>query len=113
MIDPEKATREELIQLNSQLLAQLQVLQERVKQLETELQSLRGGGGPSSPPPNWVKPNRPSRKKKKRKPRAHGFARKLDAPTARIEHALAQCPDCQITLTGHRVIKTRQIIELP
>lgn len=113
MIDLEKTSRDELIQLNSQLLAQLQVLQERVKQLETELQSLRGGGGPSASPPDWVKPNRPSRKKKKRKPRSQGFARKLDAPTARIEHALEQCPECQLTLTGRRVMKTRQIIELP
>jgi transposase len=113
MIDLKKANREELIQLNSQLLAQLQVLQERVKQLEVELQSLRGGGGPSPSPPDWVKPNRPARKKKKRKPRSHGFARKLDTVTARIEHALAQCPACQVALTGRRVIKTRQVIELP
>jgi transposase len=113
MIDLEKASREELIQLNSQLLAQLQLLQERVKQLETALQSLRGGGGPSSSPPDWVKPNRPSRKKKKRKPRSHGFARKLDAVTARIEHALEQCPQCQVALTGRHVMKTRQVIELP
>lgn len=113
MIDLEKASREELIQLNSQLLAQLQVLQERVKQLEAEVQSSRGGGGSNSSPPLWVKPNRPSRKKKKRKPRAHGFARKLDQVTARIEHALEDCPECQVALTGHRVIKTRQIIELP
>jgi len=113
MIDLEKASREELLHLNAQLLAQLQVLQERVKQLEAELQSLRGGSGPSSSPPVWVKPNRPARKKKKRKPRSHGFARKLDQVTARIEHGLEDCPECQIALTGRRVIKTRQVIELP
>jgi hypothetical protein len=112
MIDLEKASREALIQLNSQWLAQLQGLQERVKQLEAELQSLRGGGGQSQPP-DWVKPNRPSRKKKKRKLRAQGVARKLDAVTARREHALEQCPECQIALTGRRIIKTRQVIELP
>jgi hypothetical protein len=113
MIDLEKASREELIQLYSQLLAQLQVLQERVKQLEAELQSSRGDGGPSASPPVWVKPNRPSRKKKKRKPRSHGFARKLDVVTARIEHTLEQCPQCHVALRGRRVIKTRQVIELP
>lgn len=113
MIDLEKASREELLHLNAQLLAQLQALQERVKQLEAELQSLRGGSGPSPSPPVWVKPNRLARKKKKRKPRSHGFARKLDQVTARIEHALEDCPECQIALTGRRVIKTRQVIELP
>jgi hypothetical protein len=113
MIDLENASRQELIRLNAQLLAQLQLLQERVQQLEAELQSLRRGGGPGPSPPEWVKPNRPTRKKKKRKPRSHGFARQLDPVTERIEHALAQCPQCQVALTGHRVIKTRQVIELP
>jgi len=71
MIDLEKASREELIQLNAQLLAQLQLLQERVKQLEAELQALRGGGGPSPSPPDFVKPNRPTRKKEKSASRVH------------------------------------------
>ncbi len=113
MIDLEKASREELLQLISQLLAQLQVLQERVKQVEAASQSSRGDGGPSPSPPDFVKPNRPSRKKKKRKPRSHGFARQLDTVTTRIEHALAQCPQCQVALTSRRVMKTRQVIELP
>jgi hypothetical protein len=113
MIDLEKASREELIQLNAQLLAQLQLLQERVKQLEAELASSRGSGGATASPPDWVKANRPTRKKKKRKPRSHGFARKLDQVTERIEHALEECPRCQVGLTGRRVLKTRRIIELP
>ena len=113
MIDLEKASREELLQLIAQLLAQQQLLQERVKQLEAELASSRGGNGPSSSPPLFVKPNRSTRKKKKRKPRVHGFARKLDRVTARVEHTLEQCPQCQVALTGRRVIKTRQLIELP
>jgi hypothetical protein len=98
---------------NAQLLAQLHVLQERVKQLAAELQALRGGGGASPSPPDWVKPNRLTRKKKKRKPRSHGFARKLDPVTSRVEHALDHCPQCQVALRGRRVIKTRQVIELP
>lgn len=113
MSDLENASRDELLQVIAQLLAQQQLLQERVKQLEAELQSLRGGDDSNSSPPAWVKPNRPSRKKKKRKPRSQGFARKLDPVTQRLEHALAQCPDCHVVLTGRRVIKTRQIIELP
>jgi hypothetical protein len=112
MIDLEKASREELLQLIAQLLTQQQLLQERINQLEVELQSLRGGG-PSPSPPDFVKPNRPSRKKKTRKPRPHGFARQLDPVTARVEHGLEHCPQCQVALTGHRVIKARQVIELP
>jgi transposase len=112
-LDLDNATREELIHLNLQLIAQLQVLQERVKKLEAELESLRGGGSKSNPP-SFVKANRPPRsKKKKRKKRAHGFARKLDFVTARVEHSLEQCPDCQLDLIGRRVVKSRQVIELP
>lgn len=112
-LDLENATREELIQLNLQLVARLQTLEEQVRQLKAELDSLRGGG-PQSNTPDFVKANRPPRsKKKKRKKRAHGFSRKLDKPTARVEHSIEQCPECQVALTGRRVIKTRQVIELP
>lgn len=113
MLDLDNATREQLIQLNLQLIARLQFLEEHVKQLESELESLRGGGSKSDPP-SFVKANCPARnKKKKRKKRAHGFARKLDKPTARVEHSLQQCPDCRVSLKGRRLIKSRQVIELP
>ncbi len=112
-LDLDNATREELIQLNLQLIARLQTLEEQVKQLKAELESLRGGS-PKSNPPSFVKANRPARSKiKKRKKRAHGFARKLDLVTARVEHCIEQCPDCQVDLTGRRVVKTRRVIELP
>jgi hypothetical protein len=112
-LDLDNATREELIQLNLQLIAQLQTLEEQVKQLKAELESLRGGGS-SSNPPSFVKANRPAhRKKSKRKKRAHGFARKLDNPPARVEHCVEQCPDCHLDLIGRRVVKARQLIELP
>jgi hypothetical protein len=112
-LDLDIATRQELIQLNLQLIAQLQLLQERVKHLEAELESLRGGPSHNNPP-SFVKANRPARsKKKKRKKRAHGFARKLDLVTARVEHTVEQCPDCKLDLIGRRVVKSRQLIELP
>ena len=113
MLDLENATREQLLQLNLQLIAQLQVLQERVKLLEAELESFRGGGLKSNPPP-FVKANRPARaKKKKRKKRSHGFARKLDFATSRIDHSVDECPDCRVSLTGRRVVRSRRLIELP
>jgi len=112
-LDLDNASREDLIQLNLQLIARLQILEEQVKQLKAELESLRGGGSQSKPP-SFVKANRPApSKKKKRKKRAHGFARKLDLVTARVEHTVEQCPDCQLDLIGRRVVKTRQLIELP
>jgi transposase len=112
-LDLDNATREELIQLNLQLIARLQILEEQVVQLKAELESLRSGG-PQSNPPSFVKANRPAcSKKKKRKKRAHGFARKLDFVTSRLDHSLQQCPNCRVDLTGRRVIKSRRVIELP
>ena len=98
MLDLENATREQLIQLNLQLIARLQLLEECVKQLEAELESLRGGGSKSNPP-IFVKANRPAHNKKKRKKRVHGFARKRDVATARVEHSLQQCRDCRVDLS--------------
>jgi transposase len=95
------------------LIARLQILEELVLQLKTELDSLRGGGSKPDPPA-FVKPNRPPRtKKKKRKKRSRGFARKLDFVTSRLDHSVDQCPDCRVALTGRRVVKSRRVIEVP
>ena len=41
----------------------------------------------------------------------HGFARRREEPTHRVEHATASCPDCQVPLA--RVRGSRQVILLP
>ena len=105
-LDLQLASRDELI-------AHIQLLEALVKQLQADLDSLRGGGSKPDPPA-FVKPNRPARsKKKKHKKRSHGFARKLDSITSRLDHCLDQCPDCRVALTGRRVVKSRRLIELP
>lgn len=105
-LDLQLASRDELI-------AHIQLLENLVKQLQADLDSLRGGGQKPDPP-SFVKLNRPARsKKKKRKKRSHGFARKLDFATARVEHGIEQCPDCHVALKGHGVVKSRRVIELP
>ena len=45
----------------------------------------------------------PARPKKERKRRGHGFARRLEEPTHRVEHATASCPDCGIPPIGGSV----------
>ena len=85
-----------------QLLSHIEALEARILELE----------GPRKPPtdgvkerkpPSWVKANRPARPKKERVKRSHGFARRRDEPTHRVEHATANCPDCGISLQGGRV----------
>ena len=70
-------------------------------------------GGKERKPPSWAKANRPDRSKKERRNRAHGFARRREEPTHRVEHATASCPDCGTLLLGGRVRGSRQIISIP
>jgi len=110
-VDLTTASREELLHLISQLL-------ERIAALEARLAELEGQPPPTDAlaekkPPSWAKANRPARAPKPRKKRAQGFARRREEPTHRVEHALAECPHCQVPLTDGRVRSCRQVITLP
>lgn len=111
-VDLATASRAELIELIGQLLSRIEALEARIAELE---------GRPKPPldaleeqkPPSWVKSNRPARPRKERKKRVHGFARRREEPTHRVEHAMASCPHCQVPLLGGRVRGRRQVITLP
>ena len=107
-----RASREELIQLVSQLLDHVEALEARISELEGR-QKPPTEGGKQRKPPSWAKANRPDRPKKERRDRAHGFARRREEPTHRVEHATASCPDCGTLLLGGRVRGGRQIISIP
>ena len=96
-----RASREELIQLVGQLLDHVEALEARISELEGRQK------------PSWVKANRPDRPRKERQKRTHGFARRREEPTHRVEHATASCPDCGTLLRGGRVRRRRQIITIP
>ena len=87
--------------------------------LEARISELEGRQKPPTEegkerkPPSWVKANRPERPRKERQKRAHGFARRREEPTHRVEHATASCPDCGTLLRGGRVRRRRQIITIP
>ena len=107
-------SREELIELVGRLFGHIQVLEARIAELEGQ-QKPPTGVKERKPPP-WVKANRPAspgKNQEKRKKGSHGFARRRDEPTHRVEHATASCPDCQVALTGGRVRGSRQVISLP
>ena len=107
-----RASREELIQLVSQLLDHVEALEARISELEGR-QKPPTEGGKERKPPSWAKANRPDRPKKERRNRAHGFARRREEPTHRVEHATASCPDCGTLLLGGRVRGSRRIISIP
>ena len=98
-------------------------LLDHVEALEARISELAGRpkppteppteGGKERKPPSWVKANRPDLPRKERQKRAHGFARRREEPTHRVEHATASCPDCGTLLLGGRVRRRRQIITIP
>ena len=107
-----RASREELIQLVGQLLDHVEALEARISELEGR-QKPPTEEGKERKPPSWVKANRPDRPRKERQKRTHGFARRREEPTHRVEHATASCPDCGTMLRGGRVRRRRQIITIP
>ena len=115
-VDLGRASREELIQLVGRLLDHVEALEARISELAgrpkppTEPPT---EGGKERKPPSWVKANRPDLPRKERQKRAHGFARRREEPTHRVEHATASCPDCGTVLLGGRVRRRRQIITIP
>lgn len=111
-VDLATASREELLHLIGQLLERIGVLEARIAELEGQQKPPRDALG-AKKPPSWVKPNRPTGPKKERKKRAHGFARRRQEPTHRVEHAVSHCPHCQVPLLGGRVRGRRQVITLP
>ena len=105
-------SREELVELVGQLLRHAAALKARIAELEGQ-QKPPAAAVKKPEPPSWIKANRPDRPRKERKKRTHGFARRRDEPTHRVEHATASCPDCQVPLLDGRVCGSRQVITLP
>ena len=107
-----RASREELVQLVSQLLDHVEVLETRISELAGQ-QKAPTEGGKERKPPSWVKANRPDRPQEERQKRAHGFARRREEPTHWEERATASCPDYGTLLLGGRVRGSRQVISIP
>ena len=111
-VDLATASREDLIHLIGQLLSRIAALEARIAELEGQEKPPPDASGEQKPP-SWVKANRPARPGKERKNRVHGFARRREEPTHRVEHAMANCPDCHMPLLSGRVRGRRQVITLP
>ena len=109
-VDLAAASREELIEVVGQLLSYIGALEARIAELEGQAKPPTDGLKPGlkpglkqGTPPAWVKANRPARAKKERRKRTHGFARRREEPTHKVEHVTASCPDCQAPLQGGMV----------
>ena len=85
------ASREELIEIIGQLISLIEAQEARIAELEGQQKPL-DAGLKERKPPSWAKANRPARSKKEGKKRTHGFVRRREEPTHRVEHATASCP---------------------
>lgn len=111
-----QAVVQQLRQQIDELLVINQLQAERIRLLEEEVARLRGGKPPSPAPrdvPSFVKPNRPEREKKERKPRLEGHARRCETPTRVVKHAPESCSKCGRKLRGGWVHGDRQVIDIP
>ena len=109
-IDLTTADRDTLIGIIIRQQTIIDQLEKRIAQLEGRAKSKGSGRMPGLKPKGKRKPDQP---KEPRQPRRQGFARSRMTPTQRMEHALEQCPDCGIQLSGGWTQRTREVIELP
>ena len=108
-VDLSTASRETLLAVIAELRATNAQLQQRVAALEARLNTRGSPGMPGNKPPS----GRPGPRKAPCKRRPHGFARVRMAPTQRVEHAVAVCPDCGTHLVGGWAQRSREVIEIP
>src|SRR5215207_4101300 len=93
------------------LEAAVATLQARVAELERRLGSSGGKGMPGTKPASATR-STATGQPRKRRDRGYGRARS-QTPTHQVVHAAAQCPHCATPLHGGRVVRRREVSELP
>jgi transposase len=115
----DRATREELASMVTELQRTVATLSARVAELEEENEALRsgqGGVGKGKALPPFVKANRKERRdaeRQERKKRKKSYGRRRETPTEEIEHYVETCPDCGHKLTGGWEHGRHQVMEIP
>jgi transposase len=110
----EHASRAELLAVIAQQQATIAQLQATVATLEARVQELerRLGSGGGRGMPGLKAEDVPARAPRPRKRRAQNFARRRQAPTRQVVHAVAACPACGTALVGGSVKRTREVLDV-
>ena len=96
------------------VIVRQQVIIERLEKRIAQLERSATARGSDRMPGLKPKADRePAQPKGPRKRRLHGFARARMTPNQRVEHAVANCPDCGTQLSGGWPQRTREVIDLP
>jgi len=114
-MDNEHASRDELLAVIAQQQATITQLQATVATLEArvhELERRLGTGGGRGMPGLKAQEAAPPGPPRARKRRQQNFARRRQAPTRQVVHAVAACPGCGTALVGGSVKRTREVLDL-
>ncbi len=100
---------------NAALRAENAALHETVRRLEERLAALEQT---KTPPPAWVRPNRPPTAEGEGRPRKQraseqNAGRRRSTPTRIERHAYERCPDCGYALRGAAIKRRGEVIEVP
>jgi transposase len=110
-------SRDELLQENAALRAENAALRALVAALQQQLGTVteRVTALEQRTPPPAFKANQPKLigPRPARKPREHNSARRREAPTATVTHALDACARCGVALSGGTVVARRQLLDVP
>jgi len=106
-MDSEQPSRDELLAVIAQQRATIAALEARVHELERRLSSSGGRGMPGLKPAEA-----PASAPRLRKRRSQNYARRRQAPTRRVVHAVAACPGCGTALVGGSVKRTREVLDV-
>jgi transposase len=95
------------------LRAENQALREQLAAALARLEELTG----KREAPSFVKANTPkpagARPPRRQRRKEQNGARRREAPTQYVRHALPACPDCGYALHGGQVVQRRQVVDLP
>lgn len=103
----------ELITIIFNQAREIEILKEKIIELQEKLGQKSEGGNLSKSIPSWIKANIKKKRSGKRKQREHGFSRKLDTPTKTFFYGFEDCPKCHGALGKPSVAYRRQIIDIP
>ncbi|MDQ6660317.1 MAG: IS66 family transposase, partial [Chloroflexota bacterium] len=112
-------TAEEIIEaLEAQLKQALERLTEVTKQLQVAQARIEELERLKTPPPAFVKANKPKapeeqKKVRKKRDAKHNRARARSQPTQVVEHRLVKCPSCELRLGGITLARVREVIDIP
>ncbi len=113
--DEWQAHQQQIVELTARLATAEQQMTDLTGHLIAAQQRIAELEATKTPPPAFVKANRPPTAAQPRTPRApeQNRSRRRDTPRVIVAHPITQCPACQGRLSSRHVGRRRQVIDVP